>query len=395
MTFFVYNKDTISKNKNESEDGVMKRMANACLACLVAICVLVSLLPMTAMETTAATYFDESDLGEIKCTILSNSARKAYVERMMKYHILSETDNYRVARNLQNVDSVVFFFDGCSDNVDDAKWSDYTKYRLSAYCAVVQLKNGVPTVVFESENNSTIPDNPRNPATNEGTPVPTVRDGVYNIISTNHGGSYAALRIQDNSGSVPVVRCTATESYISTSSAINIHARSQFSGAPTDGITPTSYSSAGCFNVGRVSDSWAEYNKFINAVLGIAKARSSSGNTKCDTGIDHGIVIIDRTNYRTQLEQIYAKNGVPATEIVSQLTEYTDKILEKLTKRGDVDGNGKIDAKDYLMAKRCVLGTYTPTETQKAGADVDGNGKIEAKDYLKIKGHVLGTYTIE
>ena len=373
----------------------MKRMANACIACLLALCVLVSLMPMAAMEANAATYFEESDLNGIKCTILSDSANKAYVERMMKYHILSSADNYRVARNLQNGDSVVFFFDGCSDNVKDAKWGDYTKYRLSAYCAVVQLKDGVPTVVFESENCSTIPDNPRKPSTNEGTPVPTVRDGVYNIISTNHGGSYAALRIQDNSGSVPVVRCTETTSYISTSSAINIHARSQFSAAPTDGITPTSYSSAGCFNVGRVSDNWAEYNKFIEAVLGVSKARSSSGNTKCETGIDHGVVIVDRTNYRAQLEQIYAKGGTPAPEIVSDMTAYTDAILETLVKRGDADGNGRIDAKDYMMAKRCVLGSYIPTETQKMGADADGNGKVEAKDYLKIKSHVLGTYTIE
>jgi|GEM_PF-1280508 len=373
----------------------MKRFLQTTFALLLAVCLTISLLPMMTVNTNAATYFDEDDLTMIKSTILSNPAHAAYVDRMMKYHILSETGNYRVARNLQNGDSVVFFFDGCSDNVDDAKWGDYTKYRLSAYCAVVQLKNGVPTIVFESENCSTIPDNPRKPSTNEGTPVPTVRDGVYNILSTNHGSRYAALRIQDNSGSVPVVRCTETTSYISTSSAINIHARSQFRNAPTDGITPTSYSSAGCFNVGRVSDGWAEYNAFINAVLGIPQSLTGSSSTKCEQWIDHGVVIVDRTNYRAQLEQIYAKDGVPAVEIVSQLTEYTDNILKTLVTRGDVDENGKIDAKDYLMAKRLVLGTYSATETQKQNADADGNGKVDAKDYLMIKRHVLGTYTIE
>ncbi len=378
----------------------MKRIMKTCFGVFLAVCLLVSLLPMTVMETNAATYFDEGDLGEIKCTILSDASRTAYVERMMKYHILSEKDNYRVARNLQNGDSVVFFFDGCSDNVDDPKWSDYTKYRLSAYCAVVQLKDGVPKVVFESENCSTIPDNPRNPSTNEGTPVPTVLDGVYNILSVNHGGRYAALNIQDNSGSVPVMRCTATENYVSTSSAINIHARSQFSNAPTDGISSTSYSSAGCFNVGLTTDGWAEYNAFIDAVLGIPNAVITNPYgggvcTKCTQWVDHGLVIVDRTHYRTQLEQIYAKNGVPAVELVETVTAYTDDILQTLVSRGDVDGSGAIDAADYMMAKRCVLGTYTPNELQKQNADLDGDGEIDLKDYMSIKRHVLGTHTIE
>lgn len=373
----------------------MKRFLQTVLAGLLAVCLTVSLLPMTVMETNAATYFDEGDLGEIKCTILSDASRTAYVERMMKYHILSATDNYRVARNLQNGDSVVFFFDGCSDNADDAKWGDITKYRLSAYCAVVQLKDGVPKIVFESENCSTIPDNPRNPATNEGTPVPTVLDGVYNILSINHGGRYAALHIQDNSGSVPVMRCTATENYVSTSSAINIHARSQFSGAPTDGITPTSYSSAGCFNVGRVSDGWAEYNAFIKTVLGIEKALTGSSSTKCTQWVDHGLVIVDRTNYRAQLEQIYAKNSESAADLVARMTEYTDKILATLIKRGDANENGEIDAGDYMIAKRIVLNTYTPSVTQKQNADADGDGEVGLSDYMMLKRHVLGTYTIE
>ena len=379
----------------ESEGGVMKRNFWAVFECFLAVCLAVSLLPMTVMETNAATYFDEGDLGGIKCTILSDASRASYVDRMMKYHILSEKDNYRVARNLQNGDSVVFFFDGCSDNVDDAKWGDYKTYRLSAYCAVVQLKNGVPTIVFESENCSTIPDNPRNPATNEGTPVPTVLDGVYNILSTNHGGRYAALRIQDNSGSAPVMRCTATENYVSTSSAINIHARSQFRNAPTDGITPTSYSSAGCFNVGRVSDGWAEYNAFINAVLGIPKALTGSSSTKCEQWIDHGLVIVDRVHYRAQLEQIYAKNGEPAADLVARMTEYTDQILASLVKRGDANENGEIDAGDYMIAKRIVLGTYTPSASQKQNADADGDGTVGLNDYMMLKRHVLGTYTIE
>ncbi|MBO4453178.1 MAG: choice-of-anchor J domain-containing protein [Clostridia bacterium] len=67
---------------------------------------------------------------------------------------------------------------------------------------------------------------------------------------------------------------------------------------------------------------------------------------------------------------------------------------EEDERRGDVDGNGVIEAKDYLMAKRAVLNSFQLDEGQKYRADIDGNDAVEASDYLKIKRHVLGSYTI-
>ena len=64
-------------------------------------------------------------------------------------------------------------------------------------------------------------------------------------------------------------------------------------------------------------------------------------------------------------------------------------------RRGDVDGNGIIEAKDYLMTKRAVLKSFQLDSDQEYRDDIDGNGAVEASDYLKIKRHVLGTYTIE
>lgn len=63
--------------------------------------------------------------------------------------------------------------------------------------------------------------------------------------------------------------------------------------------------------------------------------------------------------------------------------------------KGDVNGNGIIDAQDYMMAKRNVIGNFTLDEDQTRRGDVDGNGKVDAWDYAKIKRHFLGTYTIE
>lgn len=61
---------------------------------------------------------------------------------------------------------------------------------------------------------------------------------------------------------------------------------------------------------------------------------------------------------------------------------------------GDVDGKGTVDTKDYILAKRYVLGTVQLDDAAKDRADVDRSGKVDSKDYVRIKRHVLGTFTI-
>ena len=62
--------------------------------------------------------------------------------------------------------------------------------------------------------------------------------------------------------------------------------------------------------------------------------------------------------------------------------------------RGDVNGNGKIDAADYAMCKRAFLKTFTLSAEQLLRADINGNGKVDASEYAMIKRHFLGTYRI-
>jgi hypothetical protein len=354
-------------------------------------------IPLGVGAAADTEWFTEKDVQGIKSTIISNKYHALYVDVMMRYHLLSETNNHRVERNLKDGKSIVFFFDGCSDNVDDSKYSDINKYRLSSYCAVIQLKDGVPTIVYESEFNSTIPDNPRNPETNEGDPVPTVLDGIYNIQSINHGGSYAALWIEEDGTQVPVMRCTETTNYVSTSKYINIHARYPWTGAPLDGITSDSYSSSGCFNVGKTSDSFRDYNKFIEIILGVKNARKPDwNNAKCTSGVDHGLVIVDRSHYQTQLAQIYKGNVNNGAEIVAKLVENSLKLQKEIFNGlGDVNGNGEIDKYDYITVKRGLLGTLDLTDVQTMSADVNKNGETEKFDYILIKRDILGTYEIK
>ena len=62
---------------------------------------------------------------------------------------------------------------------------------------------------------------------------------------------------------------------------------------------------------------------------------------------------------------------------------------------GDANGNGVIDAGDYAMTKRHVLGTYVMEAEELVRADINGSGAVEPSEYAMIKRHVLGTFVIE
>lgn len=60
-----------------------------------------------------------------------------------------------------------------------------------------------------------------------------------------------------------------------------------------------------------------------------------------------------------------------------------DPLHETLS--GDLNDNGIIDTMDYIMAKRCVMGTYSLSDSKMELADVDGSGNITVVDYVMIK----------
>ena len=61
--------------------------------------------------------------------------------------------------------------------------------------------------------------------------------------------------------------------------------------------------------------------------------------------------------------------------------------------KGDVNGDGKITASDYVLIKNQIMGTISLDEKSKKAADVNGDGKISASDYVMVKNYIMGTIT--
>ncbi|MBQ7646717.1 MAG: InlB B-repeat-containing protein [Clostridia bacterium] len=242
-------------------------------------------------------------------------AYRDYVLNALKYHIESDEGDYRVAKNIMkaynaNEDgTVIFFFDGCSINLNGttACFSGYMKdgyrYNMSAVAIVVQKNSsGRAQIMFASANVSTMPDNVRNASLNDGTPPGILRDGIYNVITTAHGNSYAALNIVTTANSH--VRCCTTRSaYLSQGSGINIHRRAY----SYSYITTSTKNSTGCFNVGGANTDKTEYNNFIKSITGYSNA--GSGYSGYTTGKLIGITIVDRSNYKSRLQTVYGNDS--------------------------------------------------------------------------------------
>lgn len=60
---------------------------------------------------------------------------------------------------------------------------------------------------------------------------------------------------------------------------------------------------------------------------------------------------------------------------------------------GDVNGDGKATAADYLMIKDHIMGKIKLNADQQKAADVTNDGKVSAADYLKIKDYIMGKIT--
>ena len=83
------------------------------------------------------------------------------------------------------------------------------------------------------------------------------------------------------------------------------------------------------------------------------------------------------------------KEGTPTgSTIKKDGKQYTAIML------GDVNGDGKVKAIDYMKIKNYIMETASLNTPEKLAADVNEDGNIKAVDYMKIKNYIMGTSDI-
>lgn len=356
----------------------------------VTLALLLSAIPLTKAAMAATTDFPypsmldytelEASFNELARDCILPEYRD-YVLEGIKYFIETkslgspfDSSEYRVARNLKrafganNDGNAVFFFDGCSINLQDSTpcfrgyMKDGKRYNMSAVCIVVQLNDkGHPQIYFATANSSTIADNVRkNENVTANLDISITRDGIYGIRTINHGSgswpAYAALNInlgtvnesnpvKSSSVRMPLLTNTTKGSYYQSASGVDIHCRGKF--YPSGEFFPvelgdTYRSSTGCFNIGQT---WCDedYVGFMDTIAGIDPRTTPFSSTASSKGYtnyqDAGVVIVDHTNYESQIAVIVGDDNPAApdaktgAEIARMIVQRADPWHEAIMKR--------------------------------------------------------------
>lgn len=295
---------------------------------------LMLLLTLTAAQEAAAYETMPSLDG-----FMRDSQRKIFVESMLSYHL---QENIAVRDTLENGHSALFFFEGCSDNVEDAKYRDQAYYRIAAVCIAVKLdENREPVIVYFNDNCSTIPDRPRAIGAWELEDVgqvgpATICDGTYELYSVYHSGSYEALQLRTSkqNETVPAVYMTENGFVSGQATYINIHTRTG------NHALEKSMWSAGCLLVG--CGDFQEYTDLI------AKTYYSH-YAMFRKGLRVGTVTINRQPLRDELNELYGDEELVDAILISsqwedpaiylercrEITEFPEPILVQALQEAD------------------------------------------------------------
>lgn len=88
-------------------------------------------------------------------------------------------------------------------------------------------------------------------------------------------------------------------------------------------------------------------------------------------------------------------NSVGGETLIGTGASFTDDgTVYEVYVPGDISGDAKINAVDYMLLKRGYLGAYSLSAAQKKAGALTNGDTLVAIDYVKLKRAVLGTYNI-
>ena len=251
---------------------------------------------------------------------IRSSEKRHFVEAMLSYHL---RENDTVRETLEDGFSAVFFFEGCSDNMEDPELSDLSYYRVSAVCIALKMDDSGKTVItYFNDDCSTLPDRPLEygawelEETGEVGPA-TVCDGTYEIYSVYHGGAYEALHLRttQEDDTISAVYMTPEEGFVDhPADAINIHTRTG------NHVIEKAMWSAGCMLVG--DGVWEDYADLI-----VSTYYTNYG--VFSPGMKVGCVTINRQHLREEMLELYENPDAVDTLLVSSRCERPEIYLER------------------------------------------------------------------
>ncbi|MBQ7134431.1 MAG: hypothetical protein IJO20_08070 [Ruminococcus sp.] len=264
---------------------------------ILTVCILLTIYPFTSSVIVADAI---GSVNSLTCSgFISNATARNYIDTMMRHYINS---SYTLQSTLDNGQSVVFMFEGGSDNYWNGTTysdNDYAS-RTQAVCIVVKKNSaGNAYIDYYCENSSSIPAEPSwctNGVAYSGST--TLMDGTYAFYTWNHTGPYAAFQIDlsSSNGYCYYTPSANPNGYKAGASGINIHTRSTaYNGGSSIGWAW----SEGCQVIGYGNDYTNEFNAFMKSVAGITWNPWISWNPKslqtwASTGTYKGYFVVDR-----------------------------------------------------------------------------------------------------
>jgi len=87
-------------------------------------------------------------------------------------------------------------------------------------------------------------------------------------------------------------------------------------------------------------------------------------------------------------------SGTVATGMKLTITTSGNAVDYCIVVRGDVNGDGKLSALDYVKVRNYLDGKNTLTDAYLKGADASSDGNVSALDYVKLRNHLDGKSVI-
>jgi len=126
---------------------------------------------------------------------------------------------------------------------------------------------------------------------------------------------------------------------------------------------------------------------------------------KHENGIIYGIALktpqnVFRALYSGRTIEIFDNDGkrLAADDTTYMGTGFTVKLDGRyrysVVVMGDIDGDGELTPRDYILIKRTVLGTYSVSNVAKEASGMEHNGELRPINYIKVKRAYFKTYDI-